>query len=53
MDFFRRSRAANSVDPGSILPNFKLNQAVINVLFPCKKKQDPIKNKGARVLKTL
>ena len=32
-DFFRRSRAASSVDPGPILPNFKPFQAFFNC--PC------------------
>ena len=35
-DFFRRSRAANSVDPGQILPKFKPIQAFITVLVTCK-----------------
>ena len=37
-EFFRRSRAANSVDPGRILPNFKLIQALIAVLVTHKNK---------------
>ena len=35
-EHFRRSRAANSVDPGQILPNFKPIQAFIAVLVTCK-----------------
>ena len=48
--FFRRSRAANSKVSGRILPKFELIQAFIVVLFTCKNEEDPIKNKGARVL---
>ena len=35
-DFFRTSRATNSVDPGQILPNFEPIQAFIAVLVTCK-----------------
>ena len=34
-DFFRRSMAANSVDSGQILPNFKPIQAFMVVLVTC------------------
>ena len=51
--FFRRSRAAYSVDPGPILPNCKSIQALIAVLVTSKNKEDPLKNEGARVLTTL
>ena len=33
-----------------ILPKFKLIQALIVILVTCKNEEDPIKNKGARVL---
>ena len=48
--FIRRSREANSEVSGGILPQFKLIQAFIVVLVTCKNEEDPIKNKGARVL---
>ena len=48
-DFFRRSRAVNSVDPSPILPNFKPIKDFIAVLVTCKNK-DPMKNERARVL---
>ena len=35
-EFFKRSRVANSVDPGQILPNFEPMQAFIAVLVTCK-----------------
>ena len=52
-DFSRRSRAANSAVLGPIWPNFELVRDVINVLVTCKYEEDPIKNRGARVFKTL
>ena len=42
--------AANSAVRGGILPKFELIQAFIVVLVTCKNEEDPIKNKGARVL---
>ena len=51
--FFRRSRATNSEVSGGILPKFELIQAFIAVLVTCKNEEDPIKNKGARVLTRL
>ena len=42
--FFRRLRAANSVVPGRIWPNFKLIQALMYVIITCKYEKDPIKN---------
>ena len=48
-DFFRRSRAANSVVLGPIWPNFELVRYIMDVLVTCKYKEDPIKNEGARV----
>ena len=51
--FSRRSRAANSADPGSILQNFKPIQDFIVVLVTCKNEDDPIKNEDVRVLTTL
>ena len=49
-DFFRRSRVANSEDPGPILPNFENIQAFIAVIVTCKNKKDPMKNGRARVI---
>ena len=45
--------AANSPDPGPILPNSKPIQDFIAVLATCKNVDDRIKNEGARVLTTL
>ena len=50
--FSRRSRADNSAVLGPIGPNFELVRDVMNVLVTCKYEEDPIKNKGARVLTT-
>ena len=44
MEFLRRSRAANSVVRGRILPNFELIQAFMYAIITCKYKKDPIKN---------
>ena len=52
LDFFIRSRAANSAVLGPIWPNFELVQDVMDVLVNCKHEEDPIKNEGARVLTT-
>ena len=55
VDFYRRSRAANSEVSDEILPKFKLIQAFMVVLVTCKNEEDPIKNhsEGARVLTSL
>ena len=37
-DFFRCSRAANSADPGPILPNFEPIQALLLSLLPARMK---------------
>ena len=52
-DFFRRSRAANSAVLGQIWLKFKLVPDIIDDLVTCKYEEDPIKNKGARVLTRL
>ena len=55
-DFSRRSRAANSAVLGQIWPNFELFELVpdvMDVLITCKYEEDPIKNRGARVVTTL
>ena len=51
--FFRHSSAANSIDPCSILLNFKPIQAFIAVVVTCKNVKDRIINVGARALTTL
>ena len=44
LQFFRRSKAANSVVSGWIWPKSKLIQAFMHVLVTCKYENDPIKN---------
>ena len=46
--FFRRSRAANSVVHGPILPNFELIQALMYVIVTCKYEMNPITIKNVR-----
>ena len=41
--FFRRSRAANSVVHGRILPNFELIQALMYIIITCKYEMNLIK----------
>ena len=48
--FFRRSRAANSIVSGGIWPKFKLIQAFMHVLITCKYEKDPIKNSRENVM---
>ena len=43
-NFFRRSRAANSVISGPIWPKFELVRDLMHVLVTCKYKKDRIKN---------
>ena len=43
-DFFRCSRAANSVVHGRISPNFELIQALMYIIITCKYEMNPIKN---------
>ena len=50
VDFFRRSRAANSIVSGGIWPKFKLIQAFMHVLITCKYEKDPIKNSRENVM---
>ena len=52
-DFSRRSRATTSAVHGPTWSNFKLVQDFMVVLLTCKNEEDPIKNRGARVFKTL
>ena len=53
MEFFRRSRAANSAVRGRIGPNFEHIQDIMVVLLLYKTEEDPIKAEGARVLTRL
>ena len=50
VDFSKCSRAANSSVGSRIWPKFKLCQRLMIVLVTCKNEEDPIKNKGARVV---
>ena len=52
-DFSRRPRAANSAVFYLIWPNFELVRDVMIVLITCKYEEDPIRNRGARVVTTL
>ena len=47
--FFRRLRAANSVVPGQICPNFKLIQALMYSIISCKYEKDSIENNQEKV----
>ena len=49
-DFFRRSRAANSVVHSHISPNFELIQALIYIIIYCKYEMNPIKNVQENVM---
>ena len=49
-NFFRCSRAANSVVHDRIRPNFELMQALMYVIVTCKYKKDPIKNSRENVM---
>ena len=53
IEIFRHSRAATSLDPGQILPNFEPIDAFIAVLVTCKNEKDRIKNKRVIVITTL
>ena len=54
MGFFsRHSWAANSAALSPIWLNFELVQYLMVVLVTCINEEDPIKNEGARVFKTL
>ena len=49
--FFRRSRAANSLDSGPIWPKLELVQNFKHVLVTCKYKKDLIKSNREKVEK--
>ena len=48
-NFFRCSRAANSVVSGPIWPKFELVRDFMHVLVTCKHKKDRIKNNREKV----
>ena len=52
IDFFTRSRATNSKVSYGILPKFKPIQAFMVDLVTCKNEEDPLENKGIRVVRT-
>ena len=52
INFFRCSRAANSIIGDGTLTKFKLIQAFIIVLYICKNEEDPFKIEGTRVVTT-
>ena len=52
INFFRCSRAANSVANDGILTKFKLILAFMVVRATCKNEEDPSKNEGSRVVTT-
>ena len=52
-DFSRHSMAANSKVHGRIWLKFELIPDFMIVLITCKNEEDPIKNEGASVAKTL
>ena len=49
-DFFRHSRAANSVVHGRISPNFELIQALMYIIVTCKYEMNPIKTLRENVM---
>ena len=52
-NFSIQSRAGNSAVLGQIWLKFEFVRDIMVVLLTCKNKEDPIKNKGARVFPTL
>ena len=53
LPILKRSRAANSIKGDGIWQKFKLIQAFMLVLEHWKNEENPIKNKGAIVVRTL
>ena len=51
-NFFRRSRAANSVVGGQIWPKFEL-QDIMHVLITCKFEKDRINSNGEKVVTSI
>ena len=52
-NFFRRSRAANSVVGGQIWLKFELIRDIMHVLITCKFEKDWINSKGEKVLTSI
>ena len=52
IDFSNTKRAANSTVRGRIWPKFQLIPDIVVILVTCKNKEDPLKNKDARVATT-
>ena len=52
-NFFRRSRAANSVVGGPIWPKFELIQDIMHVLITCKFEKDRINSNGEKVVTSI
>ena len=51
IDFSDAQWAANSAVRGRIWPNFELTRTLMVVLITCKYEDNPIKNKGATIVK--
>ena len=52
-NFFRRSRAANSVVGGPIWLKFELIQDIMHVLITCKFEKDRINSNGEKVVMSI
>ena len=52
-EFFRRSRAANSVVGGPSWPKFELIQDIMHVLITCKFEKDRINSNGEKVVTSI
>ena len=52
-EFFRCSRAANSVVHGQIWPKFELIQDIMPVLITCKFEKDRINSNGEKVVTSI
>ena len=52
-EFFRRSRAANSVVSGHIWPKFEPIQDIMHVLITCKFEKDQINSNGEKVVTSI
>ena len=52
-EFFRRSKAANSVVSSLIWPKFELIQDIMHVLITCKFENDQINSNGEKVVSSI
>ena len=52
-NFFRRSRAANSVVGGPIWRKFELIQDIMHVLITCKFEKDQVNSNGEKVVTSI